>query len=83
MGAYRTERDFLGEMQVPADAYYGIHTVRAANNFPVSQFRTPQEFIQALSEVKQACAFANIHANILDARIGEAIIEAAKEVQIG
>jgi aspartate ammonia-lyase len=79
----RIERDYLGELPVPDDAYYGIHTVRAAQNFPVSNFKVPEEFIRALAEVKQACALANIRANLLDSKIGEAIIEAAKEVVSG
>lgn len=83
MCRYRTERDFLGEMEIPTDAYYGIHTLRAVKNFPVSSFKVPQELIQALAEVKEACALANIHANLFDSKIGEAIIEAAREVQNG
>ncbi len=51
----RIEKDYLGELPVPDDVYYGIHTLRAVHNFPVSQFKVPQEFIQALAEVKQAC----------------------------
>jgi aspartate ammonia-lyase len=83
MSAYRIEKDFLGEVEIPADAYYGIHTLRAVNNFPISPLKVPQELIQALAEVKEACTLANIHANRLDSRIGEAIIEAAREVQNG
>jgi len=79
----RIEKDYLGELPVPEDTYYGIHTVRAAQNFPVSHFRVPEEFIRALSEVKQACALANMRAGILDPRIGQAIIEAAREVASG
>jgi aspartate ammonia-lyase len=79
----RVEKDFLGELPVPEDAYYGIHTVRAAQNFPVSNFRVPEEFIRALAEVKQACTLANIRANLLNTRIGQAIIEATKEVASG
>jgi aspartate ammonia-lyase len=79
----RIEKDYLGELPVPEDAYYGIHTVRAAQNFPVSNFRVPKEFIMALAEVKQACTLANIRANLLNTRIGQAIIEAAKEVATG
>ena len=68
---------------MPENAYYGIHTVRAARNFPVSNFRVPEEFIRALAEVKEACTIANMRANLLDARIGEAIIEAAAEIASG
>jgi aspartate ammonia-lyase len=79
----RVERDSLGELPVPEDAYYGIHTVRALQNFPVSSFTVPQEFICALAEVKEACAKANIRTNLIDQRIGQAIVEAAKEVSSG
>lgn len=81
MDSYRIERDLLGEMEIPADAYYGIHTLRAVKNFPVSQFRIPQEFIKALAEVKEACAIANMKTGLLDSKIGEAIIEASREIQ--
>jgi len=81
MSVYRIEKDFLGEMQVPADAYYGIHTLRAVNNFPISPFKVPREFIRALSEVKEACTLANIHIKLLDLKIGNAIIEAAREIR--
>ncbi len=83
MGEFRTERDLLGEMEVPAGAYYGIHTQRALQNFPVSSFLVPLELIVALAEVKQACALANVQAGLLDRRTGEAIIAAAKEVAAG
>jgi len=83
MDSYRIERDLLGEMEIPADAYYGIHTLRAIKNFPVSQFRVPQEFIKALAEVKEACTIANMKTRLLDSKIGEAIIEASKEIQNG
>jgi len=83
MGEFRVERDLLGEVEVPAGAYYGIHTERALRNFPVSSFAVPPELIGALAEVKQACAAANIQAGLLDVRIGGAIIAAAKEVAGG
>jgi aspartate ammonia-lyase len=79
----RIEKDYLGELLVPEDVYYGIHTLRAVQNFPVSQFKVPQEFIQALAEVKQACTRANMRANLLDQRRGERIIKAAQEVASG
>ena len=80
---HRREQDFLGAAEIPEEAYYGIHTVRAEENFPVSGFRTPDELIRALAEVKQACAKANMRAGLLDERIGEAIVQAAKEVAEG
>jgi aspartate ammonia-lyase len=80
---YRTEEDFLGKMEVPADGYYGIHTVRAVENFPVSGFKTPTELIYALADVKQACARANIRTGQLEESKGSAIAQAAIEVGQG
>jgi aspartate ammonia-lyase len=79
----RIEKDHFGKMQIPEDAYYGIHTIRAAQNFPVSGLRVPEELIQALAEVKHACTLANIRTNLLNQEIGQAIISAAKEVASG
>ena len=55
----RTERDSMGEVQVPANAYYGAQTQRAVDNFPVSGWRIPNELIHAMGRVKHACAIAN------------------------
>ncbi|GAE06087.1 aspartate ammonia-lyase [Paenibacillus sp. JCM 10914] len=57
---YRVERDFLGEKQLPAAAYYGINTVRAVENFPISGVPIHPELISALGEVKKATALANM-----------------------
>ena len=79
----RLERDFLGEMKIPSDAYWGIHTLRAVQNFPISGLKVPDEFIRALAEVKQACTIANTHGGLIDPKIGDAIVDAAKEVADG
>jgi len=76
----RTERDPLGEKAVPADAYYGIQTVRAVENFPISGFRAPSDLVTATVLVKRACAEANVALKRLDERVGDAIIRAADEV---
>ncbi|HVN96425.1 MAG TPA: aspartate ammonia-lyase [Syntrophorhabdaceae bacterium] len=83
MASYRTERDLLGEMEVPADAFYGIHTLRAVQNFPISGLKVPDEFIRALAAVKQACALANVKAGLMDNRVGGAIVRAAEEIAGG
>ncbi|MBP1750647.1 MAG: AspA [Deltaproteobacteria bacterium] len=83
MSNFRVEKDMLGEREVPAEAYWGIHTQRAMKNFAVSAFRVPAEMITALAEVKEACALANMRAGLLDAKIGEAIAGAAQEVAAG
>ncbi|MCL6587738.1 MAG: aspartate ammonia-lyase [Anoxybacillus sp.] len=79
----RVERDFLGEKEIPADAYYGIQTMRAAENFPITGYRLHQELIQAMATVKKAAALANMETGQLYPRIGEAIVKAADEIIAG
>src|SRR5689334_16452999 len=85
MHASRVEHDLLGERQVPANAYYGIHTLRALENFPITG--TPisiyPELINALACVKQAAAHANHDLGLLDPRRAEAIIQACREIRSG
>jgi aspartate ammonia-lyase len=76
----RIERDPLGEHAVPDDAYYGIQTVRAVENFPISGLRAPAELVTATVLVKKAAAQANIALTRLDRRVGEAIVQAADEI---
>jgi fumarate hydratase, class II len=80
---FRTERDSLGEMQVPADALYAAQTQRAVENFPISTLRFSRRFIAALGTIKRACAEANVEMELLDERIGRAIAQAADEVVEG
>lgn len=80
---YRVEKDLLGEIKLPQEAYYGIHTARAAGNFPVSRMRVHPSLIRSLAQVKQAAAQANMGAGLLDPRIGKAIYRAASEVAAG
>src|SRR6187549_1848283 len=75
----RIERDPLGEHAVPADAYYGIQTARAVENFPISGLRAPADLVTATLLVKKAAALANISLKRLDATIGDAIVKAADE----
>lgn len=76
----RMERDFLGEKEVPAEAYYGIQTLRAVENFPITGYRIHGELIQAIAMVKKAAALANTEIKRLTSGIGEAIIAAAQEI---
>ena len=80
---YRIEKDFLGEVRVPKDAYYGVQTLRAVNNFPISGLILPREFIRAQGIIKYSAAKANMKLGLLDAKIGEAIASAAIEVMEG
>ena len=79
----RTERDPLGERAVPADAYYGIQTARALENFPISGLRAPDLLIDATVLDKKAAAHANVTLGRLDSRIGNAITQAADEILAG
>ncbi len=80
MAEYRTERDSMGEMKVPAGAYYGAQTQRAVLNFPISSLRFPRAFIRALGLIKKAAAETNLELERLDQATAEAIIQAADEV---
>ena len=82
-GEMRIERDSMGPMEVPSDAYYGASTMRAVLNFPISDLRFPRGFIRALALIKLAAARANMDLGLLDNRLGEAIIEASQEVVDG
>jgi aspartate ammonia-lyase len=77
---YRTERDPLGERNVPAGAYYGIQTQRAVENFPISGLRAWPDFVTATVLVKKAAAEANAALGRLDRTVADAIVRAADEV---
>ena len=76
----RVERDSMGEMQVPAHAYWGASTHRAVLNFPISDLRFARQFIRALGQIKQAAAQVNESLGTVDPQIAEAIVQAAQEV---
>src|SRR5688572_11109475 len=80
MANFRSERDSMGEMQVPADAYYGAQTARAVENFPISDLRFNRRFIAALGLIKSAAAEINHKLNLLDANKKSLIQRAAQEV---
>ena len=81
--AMRSERDSMGEMQVPAEAMYGASTARAVENFPVSGLRFPREFIKALGLIKKVAAGVNQELGKLDAAEAKLIAQAASEVADG
>jgi aspartate ammonia-lyase len=83
MGDYRLEKDFLGQMEIPAEAYYGIHTCRAGRNFAVSGHGAHPALLRALAEVKWAAARANLEAGLLPEKVALAICRAAREVAGG
>jgi len=81
----RTEHDLVGDLQIPDEAYYGVHTLRAQQNFTItgSQISQFPELVSALAAVKQAAALANMELGALDPRRGEAIVLACREIRGG
>ena len=80
---FRTESDSMGQVSVPADAYYGPQTARAVENFPISGLRFSRAFIRALGLIKLHAAATNAELGLLDARRAQAIQQAAREVAEG
>ena len=79
---YRIEKDFLGEKQVPEDAYYGVQTVRGKENFHITGLPMSAEpyFVKAFGYVKKAAAMANRDLGVLDRKIADAIIRGCDRV---
>ena len=80
---HRIESDSLGEMQVPADAYWGAQTQRAVENFPISGITFGRRFVRALGIVKKSAARANRDLGLIEEDVAAAIVEAADEVIAG
>jgi aspartate ammonia-lyase len=81
----RIERDFLGEREIPADAYYGVQTLRGKENFHITGIPVAAEpyFVEAFGYVKKAAALANRDLGVLDARIADAIVGACDRLIAG
>lgn len=77
---FRIEKDFLGEKEVPVDAYFGVQTMRATENFPITGYRIDEALIIAMGIVKKAAALANADIGQLDRKIADAIAAASQEV---
>ncbi|HEX7119542.1 MAG TPA: aspartate ammonia-lyase [Longimicrobiales bacterium] len=84
-GELRREKDLLGERDVPDRNYYGIQTLRAVENFPITGIAIGQypELVNALAAVKEAAARANMELGLLDAQVGDAIVRACREIRSG
>lgn len=80
MSDCRIEKDLLGTKEVPRDAYYGIQTLRAVENFPITGYPPHPELIRAFGYVKKAAAMANAEVGVLNKKIAEAIIMASDEI---
>ena len=76
----RIERDTMGELAVPVEAYYGVQTARAIENFPISSLRMPRAVIRAMGMIKRAAATVNHSLGLLDRKPADAIKQAATEV---
>ena len=77
---FRTEKDSMGEFQVPIGAKYGASTARAVENFPISNHRFSRSFIKSLGEIKKACAKVNLNNKLLDKNFANPIIDAAQQL---
>ncbi|WP_342430751.1 aspartate ammonia-lyase [Neobacillus sp. FSL H8-0543] len=76
----RIEKDFLGEKEIPEDVYYGIQTIRAVENFPITGYRIHNDLIKALALVKKAAAIANMNTSRLYSGLANVIIQATDEI---
>jgi len=78
--SFRIEKDILGEVEVPIEAYWGVNTQRAIKNFQISGKTFPQIFILSLAQLKKACLFANLELNLIDKERSNAILKALNEI---
>ncbi|MGD0651627.1 MAG: class II fumarate hydratase [Verrucomicrobiia bacterium] len=79
----RIEKDSMGPLEVPAEAYYGVQTQRAITNFPISGWPLPPRFIHAMGRIKRAAAKTNLELGLIDKKVADAIVAAATEVVDG
>jgi fumarate hydratase class II len=77
---FRIEKDILGELEVPIDAYWGINTQRALKNFQISSKKFPEIFIRSLAQLKKACLLANIELGLIEINYGNALDNALNEI---
>src|ERR1017187_1673263 len=83
MSKTRIEKDSMGPLDVPAEAYYGVQTQRAVTNFPISGWPLPPRFIHAMGRIKRAAAKTNLELGLIDKKVSDAIVQAATEVVDG
>ena len=80
---FRMEEDSIGAKEVPVDAYYGVQSLRALENFPITGERMNPQFIRSLAEIKKACAIVNNRVGLLDDAKKDAIVKACEEILAG
>ncbi len=83
MEKFRREQDSIGEKEIPIDAYYGVQSMRAFENFKISGKKVHPEFVKAIIEVKKAAAITNGEAGAIDQKIATAMIQACDEILNG
>jgi len=83
MADYRIEKDLIGEMNVPKDAYYGVQAMRALNNFPITGDLMDTDFINAMAIVKKSAARANLETGYLDEKLANIIMDVSDEILAG
>ena len=83
MPTTRIEKDSMGPLEVPAEAYYGVQTQRAVTNFPISGWPLPPRLIHAMGRIKRAAAKTNLELGLIDKKVSDAIVQAATEVVDG
>src|SRR5512136_2275110 len=79
----RLEKDSLGEREIPSEAYYGIQTVRAIENFPISGLKPKPSYVDATVHIKRSAAKVNKDLGLLDSRKADAIVKACDEILSG
>ena len=80
---YRSEHDSVGERAVPKDVYYGVQSLRAAENFPITGLAMHPELINSIAEIKKASAITNYEIGLLENRVADAIVAACEEIAAG
>ena len=80
IGEKRIEKDSLGKLEIPSNAYYGIHSLRSLNNFPISEEKTNPQFIKAYLQVKLAAVNANVNAGLISKDKSEMIVRAIEDL---
>ena len=80
---YRIEADSIGTKDVPEDVYYGVQSLRAAENFHITGLNMHPEIINSLAYIKKAAAITNCEINLLDKKIADAIVKACDEILAG
>jgi len=80
MSKFRTEGDSLGTMEIPANAYYGIQSVRGRNNFGITGYKLSSTFIKSMAMVKKATSLMNAEAGVIDQKIADVMVQACDEI---